>query len=252
MGGKRRPNPPGTGQLPEGEPVPPECLVTPERYLCTWHAESGLWHRPEGSDDADIMKEARSSFRPIPWERWTGAVYLDLGAHIGIFTKMALDHGAGSVVAVEADPDNFWLLDANAHSSKWSRWWPVWAAVNDTGDDAVLYRNLDGIGKCMHSLVTKGRKVPAIVPGVSLDDLLAEHEPAFVKVDIEYGEYALSALHRLPPFVTGLFMELHLNSGNHRDMGRALYASLLAQGFEPVREARFTERNWSTCPILVR
>lgn len=250
----RRPNPPGTGQLAPGLPVPEGSLLTPERFLATRHEGTRLWHRAEGSDDADIMVEARSSFRPIPWPLFSGRTYLDLGAHIGIFTTLAMRHRAAKVVAVEPDPDNYWLLEHNAASLPGVPAHRVllWAAANDDGNDAVLYRNVDGIGKCMHSLVTKGRKVPMVVPGVAFGQLLAEHRPTFVKIDIEHGEYALSDLYHLPAYVKGLFMELHLNHGNHRLLGQVLYASLLDQGFEPVREARFTDKNWSTCPILVR
>lgn len=40
-------------------------------------------------------------------------VVLDIGAHIGSFAYLALDRGAGRVVAVEPDPDNFNYLRHN-------------------------------------------------------------------------------------------------------------------------------------------
>jgi hypothetical protein len=63
----------------------------------------------------EIMKSCyeRSlfGFKILPSDYW-----LDLGAHIGVFTSMALSAGA-KVVAVEPEPCNFDLLSQNAESN---------------------------------------------------------------------------------------------------------------------------------------
>src|SRR5665213_1830117 len=40
---------------------------------------------------------------------------LDIGAHIGSFGYRVLDMGAGRVISVEPDPDNFRVLHHNLH-----------------------------------------------------------------------------------------------------------------------------------------
>lgn len=74
-------------------------------------------------------------FRPQTWDRniWdsvmTGNEYklsgafhaddvvIDIGAHIGAFSCRVLDMGAGRVVAVECEPDNFLILRHNLHEA---------------------------------------------------------------------------------------------------------------------------------------
>ena len=50
-------------------------------------------------------------------------MWLDIGAHIGVFTSLALAAGA-EVVSVEPDKDNFAILEKNSvRTQSWSRVW---------------------------------------------------------------------------------------------------------------------------------
>lgn len=60
---------------------------------------NGYWEKPETERVRQILKE-----KP--------GLVVDLGAHIGWFTMQALSLGC-EVHAVEADPENVWLLDQN-------------------------------------------------------------------------------------------------------------------------------------------
>lgn len=210
-------------------------------------ARSGCWYRSVGTDDLDIIKEGHSVYRPLPLG--PGDVCLDLGAHIGTFVRRALNAGAAKVVAVEPEAGNLEVLRANVHPDE-DRVVVIPAAVAPAGGDAVLYVN-QGKGKCMHSTVTKGRKLPTVVRAVTLEALLDEHQPNLLKVDIECAEYGLPALRELPSYVKVLVMELHLN-GWMRDAGHQLAQDIEAQGFRAIRPPHFTRANWHTVPIWQR
>jgi len=206
---------------------------------------SGCWYRPDGTDDLDIIREGRSVYGPLPLA--AGDRVLDLGAHIGTFVRRALDAGAASVVAVEPEAENLAVLARNGDDPRVTI---IPAAVTDRPGPVVLYVN-QGKGKCMHSIVTKGRKVPVEVPGVTLEQLLDDHQPNVLKVDVECAEYRLRPLRDLTACVKVLVMELHLN-GKMRDAGMALAELIVGQGFRAVRAPVFTRANWHTVPIWQR
>eukprot|EP00931_Biecheleriopsis_adriatica_P056692 TRINITY_DN33604_c0_g1_i2.p1 TRINITY_DN33604_c0_g1~~TRINITY_DN33604_c0_g1_i2.p1 ORF type:complete len:374 (-),score=46.52 TRINITY_DN33604_c0_g1_i2:65-1186(-) len=81
----------------------------------TLRKEIGMWLRP-GTTDVNAFNEV---FHKHTYEKWhkgfrieDAAVWLDLGAQKGDFTCLALAKGC-KVVAVEAHPANFELLEAN-------------------------------------------------------------------------------------------------------------------------------------------
>lgn len=215
--------------------------------------KSGCYYRPEGTDDLDIIKEGNSVYAPLAplWPK--GGTALDLGAHIGTFVRRALRNGVRHVVAIEAEADNYRVLNYNALVACEDFGGTVTArhaaVANHTGD-AILYVN-DGKGKCMHSVVTKGQKRPVRVQAVALDDLLAEFKPPLLKVDIECAEYGLDRLRDLPDYVRVLVMELHLN-GKMRQQGVQLANDITAQGFTAIRAPHFTRANWHTVPVWRR
>jgi hypothetical protein len=51
-----------------------------------------------------VLKMSPSRLPSHPAPQVPGKLVLDVGSHIGWFTLWCLDHGAGSVVSVEADP----------------------------------------------------------------------------------------------------------------------------------------------------
>ena len=81
-----------------------------------WTTPHGGYWIPKGSDSVlpvlfaqqqvDIYGVNSVSFRP-------DAVVLDCGAHIGLFTRKALDAGARKVIAIEPGPENLECLRRN-------------------------------------------------------------------------------------------------------------------------------------------
>jgi FkbM family methyltransferase len=71
------------------------------------------WWAPEGADGALplLLAQQRSGvYRP---KTFNGKVVLDCGAHIGLYTRVALDAGAERVVAIEPSPVNVRCLRRN-------------------------------------------------------------------------------------------------------------------------------------------
>lgn len=110
---------------------------------------------------------------------------LDLGAHIGVFTALAVAHGARSVFAVEMNPDNF------ANLERFTKALPMvsrrnWAVSDDV--TRLLYPKEEGT-LCKGHKTGEGNGIEAR----SLDEIVTAHAfiepPALLKVDIEGSEY---------------------------------------------------------------
>lgn len=69
----------------------------------------------EGSSDLVVLEEVwKHDVYRLAGHRWTSnAVVVDVGANCGAFTVAALELGAGYVVAIEPDPENFAALERN-------------------------------------------------------------------------------------------------------------------------------------------
>ena len=116
-----------------------------------------------------------------------GDVVLDLGAHLGVFTRIALDRGAVKVVAVEPDPVSCRCLRRTfeaeitagrvvvveaAAGGTWTRWWIGGSGIRTS----LAAYEADGHTPC------EVATVDAIVERLKLDRM------DFVKLDIEGGE----------------------------------------------------------------
>lgn len=197
---------------------------------------TGLVYRPA---DKVILDESKGAYGKLPIGK--DDVVLDLGAHIGVTSRLALSMGAARVVAVEADPQNIVLLRTNVRSSRATI---LYGAVGPTVGRTDFYPNRDRT--FLGSRIGSGRKVR--VPMFSLAGLLSTYRPTVVKCDIEFGEYDLPELRSLPAHVRVLAMEVHvryagiLTADQSNDEIRqrrrdavGLIDDVLAQGFREVR-----------------
>lgn len=164
---------------------------------------STLWYRPRVMDRF-IIEEVRQVYDQVPVQ--DGDVALDLGAHIGAASRLMLARGAAKVVAVEPDPDNVAVLRRNleGHPAE-----VIAAAVGPSTGSTSLYSRADR-PFLNTTLADEPGRSATTVPMVALADLLDEHRPSIVKCDIEFGEYRLPELLRLPAFVRVLAMEVHV------------------------------------------
>jgi len=183
---------------------------------------SGLWHRPSSSD-MKIIREVASAYRELPFE--DGDVFLDLGAHIGAASKLALVRGAAKVIAVEPDPSNIAILRRNLDG------YPariIEAVVGDKAGSATLYAHA-AKPHLSSTLSNEVGRNAIEVPVVALGALLTRYRPTVVKCDIEFDEYGLTRIEKLSPTVRVLAIEIHVRYDLVFDTVRQSGAELTAR-----------------------
>ncbi len=160
-----------------------------------WSTPKGEYWIPKGShfvlpfnlaeQDRDIYTGTEVRVKP-------GAVVLDCGANIGVFTRLSLERGAGKVIAIEPAPENLECLRRNfAKEIADGRVVVYPKGVWDKDD--VLTLNVDPHNSAADSFLIhregghEGNKVPL----TTIDKLVAElglERVDFVKMDIEGAE----------------------------------------------------------------
>ena len=126
-------------------------------------------------------------------------VVVDVGAHLGTFTRIALQHGARLVVAVEPDPVNAACFERtfDAEISAGRVQLVRAAAWHSTGSLEFEIGNASQTGRVTDS----GSSRAVTVRAVTLDDVVDELKLArvdFIKMDIEGAErHALKGARRL-------------------------------------------------------
>lgn len=184
-------------------------------------------------------------------------VVLDLGAHIGIFTRKAVVAGA-EVIAYEPEPDNYRLLKLNTYQSAIIAAYDVAtlvqaAVVSDDIDDNEI--NLwidagDATRTALHSLYrTRGARVPLAVPTFKWSEVLAAHKPTVLKVDVEGAErtYDWTVLSQHPE-LRAVALEIENNTKKFPDSVERIEAALEEAGFVKVHQTR----GWSTVQLWER
>jgi len=152
--------------------------------------EASLWR---GEHEPDVQNAISGVVRP-------GAVFYDVGAHVGTMTlgTARLVGDSGRVIAFDGDPENIERLRLNrerngfqaririVHGVVWSR----------TVTDGIAFRR--GTRARSHGGVEADGNRPALgsgelitVPAVTLDDFIAAGAPSpqLIKIDVEGGEY---------------------------------------------------------------
>lgn len=147
-------------------------------------------------------------------------VVLDVGAHIGAFSYLALDHGAGRVIAVEPDPENFLHLRHNLHlacratdraicisAACWRSdgWWPTvyYAGVaSNTGGGNAL--GTDGVPTAALSFDSLARLAASVSPKgrirlVKLDCEGSEWPILYTAMTLDLVDAIVGEYHSLEP-----------------------------------------------------
>lgn len=186
-------------------------------------------------------------YTDYPYADTKDHIVLDLGAHIGAFTKRALDGGAKKVICVEPWSPNLELLRRNHGANRKVTILPIACASTETITLTVPNERDTGAV----SAFVKHR-VPSrteVVPAMTLEAIVKQHKPTFVKMDIEAAEWDV-----LPCDLTGvrdICGELHTMSRGNRQSAFQLLAWLEAQGFYithleggPKRDRMFERLLW--------
>ncbi len=183
--------------------------LVPNRYMCvgsslpgrtpvTVRFAGGVASVRPRTNDLDILVHHEPVTR-VWFDVAPGDVVVDVGAHIGLYTLLAAASGA-RVFALEPDPANRALLEANLRMNGWrdAHVFPV--AASDRVGSASL-RCADGINRGTSSLAavqpeTSSSSPCEIVPTETLDRLLAPFQLDridWLKVDVEGHEAAVLA-----------------------------------------------------------
>ena len=117
-----------------------------------------------------------------------GQTFVDVGAHIGYYTTMAAEAGAGEIHAFEPDPDNFQLLVKNCYEADCYRTHLYEMAASDRTGKARLYSGAGNTGD-NRLYETEGRE-GIEVDVTRLDDVkeLADRCVDFIKIDAQGEE----------------------------------------------------------------
>lgn len=180
-----------------------------------------MFYRPETSDRA-MLKECMTNYNCI--EIGPKDVVMDFGANVGGFSKMALDAGANEVISVEADELNYEVLNANIGAHPNSTLLRK-AVVGDNRTEVSFAIRKSKNSACAGKVASEkecsySRYQVNTVPAVNFAELLEEHNPTILKIDIEGGEYDILR-DPLPKSVHTIALELH-------GMTKIGYAQMLA------------------------
>lgn len=203
----------------------------------TFHLDS-LELRCETPEDVATVVSIflRRDYGRIP----AGAIVVDVGANVGMFTLWALSCGASHVFAFEPEPANVRRLrtaTANDHRVTIRT-----AAVADRSGHAELALS----GSTDNTLVVDAfPDAPTVtVNCVTLDDIFNTTGPVDVlKIDIEGGEYrALFPSVLQPGLVRSIRMEYHVMRGVDENP-EGLRRFFAERGFTAVRDVAISEKS---------
>lgn len=205
----------------------------------------------DGTHDFKSAAEVRVLVRQLGVRQ--DDVVLDIGGHIGAFSRLCLKTGA-SVTTVEPEPDNCELLLRNVKDLPCTL---VRAAVTDSPEllaqeTTTLYlRGITHTG--LHTLFPPKRPARSVtVPIRSCRELIEEVRPTVFKVDIEGGEWLLN-WDDLPEYIRAIHVEMHMipASAGGRERAPVVHKQLLDQGFTATKLPNFRVM-WGTHPIYHR
>lgn len=173
----------------------------------------GVLVRKDSGNDKDMVRECLSNYTIFNFDE--SSIVMDLGGHIGGFAKMALNHPIKQYIAVEADPENFEVLSANANDSRSILYSGAVSASEE--DVLVFYQTESKNSKCSGTVAPKSsrskasRKVRYEVPNHNIFKLFEKHQPTHLKVDIEGAEWPWLEISggEFPTSVQEISFELH-------------------------------------------
>lgn len=174
-------------------------LKRQSRLLVGGAAHIPVQYFREGTSDEKAVEEiyGRKSYdrKIINKKRFLdGDHWLDLGAHIGIFTQYMLDKGAKHVYAYEPHPENFALLKKNVGK----RATVVHAAVYGSQKPTHLYVAKRTENTWRHSVLPVNGRESIPVKAIEIDRVLRQYKNIKnIKMDVEGAE--LDILKALKP-----------------------------------------------------
>jgi FkbM family methyltransferase len=174
--------------------------------------DSGLWYRPD-LGELFVIKE-QTQYKALEFEDKT---VMDVGAHIGCFTSLAIKQGAKHVWAYEPTKESFDILSRNLLSRH------MWSTLYNTAliggsEDSVDFYLSKKYPTCHTHMPVRGRE-KVTVDAMSFWERVDLHKPDVLKIDVEGGEYDFIFQKEIPDFVEQIAIELHLGKKGYRELG---------------------------------
>lgn len=160
-----------------------------------WQTPMGTYWIPEGSDYVlpfNLAEQKRQIYGTGPQAVKSGDIVLDCGANVGVFTRVALDAGAATVVMIEPAPENIECLRRNFEKEIAAHRVVLYPKGVWDKDD-VLTLNISPSNSAADSFVLHpdGSEGKIQVPLTTIDHLVKELGLArvdYIKMDIEGAE----------------------------------------------------------------
>lgn len=191
-----------------------------------------------GTHDIQIAKEVRRDY-PLTFKDKT---ILDVGAHIGLFARYAINCGAKKVVSIEPDPGNISIFKLNVAANNKSK------LLEGAIQSDVLYTNNDGLNSGTFSVFGDHREPFIKVKSYDWNKILEDVKPDIVKIDVEGAEHLFLDGSDLP-YVEELAVEIHLHRYNWRSRSMKLIDSF--SNWKTVVKPNISNR-WQTIGVWKR
>jgi FkbM family methyltransferase len=141
----------------------------------------------EQCDEMEVLNKLRPIFN-------RSHIFVDIGASLGQYTKFANENMQdGRIYCLEADPVRFEELERNCQEwGKDSRnsLSPIHAAASDTEKPLTFYSTMSNVsgGLFKRDNVSQDNWTQFNVQGLTLDSLMENTIPDFIKIDVEGSE----------------------------------------------------------------
>jgi FkbM family methyltransferase len=175
-------------------------LETDEQGFELWDTPYGRFWIPKGSHYVlpfNLAEQERGIYSNGEVRIKHGDVVLDCGANIGVYTRRALEQGAGLVVAIEPAPENIECLRRNFSAEIAAGKVIVYPkGVWDRDDFLTLHVDPHNSAADSFLIERQGSHAEEKVPLTTIDKMAAElklQRVDFIKMDIEGAE--VKALH---------------------------------------------------------
>jgi len=114
-------------------------------------------------------------------------IVLDAGANIGAFSLWVTEK-CRRVIAVEPEPDNYWLMLRNLKSNGITNVTGIQGAIVGNNDETrPIYVNLKG-NKAIHGVIPRKGRAEILATCYNINDIIREYKVTVMKVDVEGAE----------------------------------------------------------------
>jgi FkbM family methyltransferase len=174
-----------------------------------------------------------------------GDIVVDVGAHIGRYTLIASKRVAvnGRIVAIEANPNNFEMLNKNVKLNKLTNVTSLNCAVYSEETKIKLYLAGEGMGQTIYNTIMPARANDGKEKFVEIDADTLDHllqlqginDVNWIKIDVEGAEYevlkgATNIISRSKDI--SLLIEIHNLSGSNTTLYEPITRFLNEYNFE--------------------